>query len=331
MQRRQAPDTGAPPKTVGPTPTEASPDQTPDGGGSWKRAKRSRSERPSGRIRNEAPPTAKQSRAAGAEVLTVESERHRIGLGPQALMRFGLYAVVIVLGASLAGYFFGALGGTVRAARSEVLYQLDAERPTGFLRQDRQLTTQLVTIRSRAVLAPIAAEYGLTFEDLSDKLDVSVAEESEVIGIEVHDASASRAKALVGAITRGYLARALPNGAAKARQYLEDRLRQLDEQGQQISARLAGAQSTAEQAANTATIQSLLSERVQLQSRLEDVTVEELRGPQVEEITKAYALDDPVSPRPWRAALSGALAGLLVAAIAITVLVRRELSAPHDE
>lgn len=283
----------------------------------------------SGRARDEETPSiaTRQPPAAASEVFTFESEQRRIALEPRALVRFALYSVVIVLAASLAGYLFASLGDTVRAARSEVLYQLDTERPTGFLRQDRQLTTQLVTLRSRAVLAPVAEEYGLTVDDLSDRLDVSVAEDSEVIRIEVQDRSAARARALVGAITREYLARTLPGGAAEARQYLEDQLTQLDQHREQLSLRLAGVQSPAEQAALTAEMQSLLSQRVQLQSRLDEVTVEELRGPQVEEITRAYVLPDPVSPAPWRAAVAGALAGLLIAAIAVAALVRRRMSA----
>jgi capsular polysaccharide biosynthesis protein len=259
--------------------------------------------------------------------VTIESEHRRIALAPRDWVRFGLYAIVIVLAASLAGYLFGSLGRTVRAARAEVLYQLDAERPTGFLRQDRQLTTQLVTIRSPGVLAPVAERYGLTVDELSDKLDVSVAEDSEVIRIEVQDASAARARELADAITGEYFARALPGGAAEARQYLEGQLSQLAQQQEQLSARLVEVRSPAEQAAVTAELQSVLTQRVQLQSRLEEVTVEELRGPEVGEITDAYALSEPVSPRPWRAALAGALAGLVVAAIAVAVLVRRRMSA----
>ncbi|MGH8984192.1 MAG: hypothetical protein ACRDY6_10015 [Acidimicrobiia bacterium] len=257
----------------------------------------------------------------------VEDAWRRIILEPRALARLAVYAVLIVLGASLAGYFVGGLGGTVRAARSEVLYELDAERPTGFLRQDRQLTTQLVTIRSRAVLAPVAEASGLSFEDLSDKLDVGVVDDSEVIRIEVDDGSGSRARTLVDGITREYLARVQPNGGADAREYLEDQLAELDVRLQDLSDRLGqlppATPPTAEQTVITAEMQSLFDQRAELQSRLEDMAVDELREPRVEQVTEAYVLADPVSPRPWRAATAGALAGLMVAALAIVVLVRR--------
>jgi capsular polysaccharide biosynthesis protein len=314
------------PATSAPT---SPPGQMPDGDAPARPATRSTSAPSSARAPDQEAPSidAGKPPAAASELFTIESEHRGIALAPRDWARFGLYAVVIVLAASLAGYLFGSLGDTVRAARSEVLYQLDAERPTGFLRQDRQLTTQLVTIRSRALLAPVAEEYGLSVDDLSSKLDVSVAEDSEVIRIEVQDRSAARARALADAITREYLARTLPGGAAEARQYLEDQLSQLDQQQGQLAARLTEVRSTAEQTALTAELQSLLTQRVQLQSRLEEVAVEQLRGPQVEEITNAYALPDPVSPMPGRAAMAGALAGLLVAAIAVAILVRRRMSA----
>jgi uncharacterized protein involved in exopolysaccharide biosynthesis len=63
----------------------------------------------------------------------------------------------------------GAAGGLVGsqvipatyAARAEVLYPITEEQPTGFLREDRNLTTQLVLMRSRAVLGPAAASAGV--------------------------------------------------------------------------------------------------------------------------------------------------------------------------
>jgi uncharacterized protein involved in exopolysaccharide biosynthesis len=185
----------------------------------------------------------------------------------------------------------------------------------------------LVSVRSRDVLGPAAEEHGLTVHDLSDKLVVGVAEDSEVIRIEIHDPSASRARSLVGAITREYLARARPNRAAQARQYLEDQLAELDKR----LADLRSAAPTSSQLTQaTVEMQSLFSQRSEMQSRLEDVTVEEIREPRVEEITKAYALPDPVSEPRWRPAAVGAAAGLMVAAAAIAVLVRRRPSISHD-
>jgi hypothetical protein len=264
--------------------------------------------------------------------LTIESER-RIPMTPNVWTRFALYAVVIVLGASLAGYLFGALGDTVHAARSEVVYELEAAQPSGNLRQDRHLTTQLVTIRSQAVLDPVAQDNGLTFEDLSEKLDASVVENSEVVRIEVHDQSAARARTLTEGITREYLAQAPPDQAAEARRYLEGELAALDERQQALAARVAemraAAPTSPELTQATVEMQVMLAQRSDLQSRLEEVTVEEIRQPRILEITDAYTLPDPVSDSPWRTAALGAVAGVVVAAVSIAVLARRRSSAAN--
>jgi capsular polysaccharide biosynthesis protein len=260
------------------------------------------------------------------------------------LARYIGYGIVIVVLATVAGYGFAALGNKVWAARSEVVYELDAERPTGFLRQDRQLTTQLVTIRSHAVLEPVAAANELTVDELSKKVDASVVGESEVLRIEVHDGSPDRAETLAAAIASTYLS-TTPNGTADARAHLEGELATLDERIEQLGAqvveleqaRLADAPAndpspplTAEEVTLQTEMQSLLDDRTEVRSRLEEVTVDELREPQVELITEAYVLDDPVSPRPKLAAAAGALAGLLVAAVTVSVLVWRQSPKPRS-
>ena len=53
----------------------------------------------------------------------------------------------------------------VRRARRR-LYPLVQEQPTGFLRQDRNLSTQEVLIASRTVLDPVAVQFGIAVEDL---------------------------------------------------------------------------------------------------------------------------------------------------------------------
>jgi hypothetical protein len=347
MPPEQASEDGTDPKAVLPAPE----DSRPDGDTSSVPAKRSRARRSSRRTGNKAsatsakkpeqqrPPSAagvrgqdappasrKRAQAADWESLTVQPARRRLALEPREWARFGLYAAVIVLAASLAGYLFGTLGNTMRAARSEVLYELQADQPSGNLRQDRQLTTQLVTVRSRDVLGPAAEKHGLTVQELSDKLVVGIAEDSEVVRIEVHDPSASRARSLVGAITREYLAHARPTRAAEARQYLEGQLADVDNR---LAALRSATPSSLEPTQSTVEQQSLIAQRSELQSRLEDVTVEEIREPRVEEITKGYTLPDPVSGPRWRPAAVGAAAGLMVAAAAIALLVRRRTSTPH--
>ena len=114
-------------------------------------------------------------------------------------------------------------------ARSEILYTLREDQPTGFLREDRNLTTQVVLIDSRPVLEPVAVANGLTVNQLADKVTASVAEGSEIIEIEVRDADRREGLRLVNAVTRQYLA--VANGTAdENRTYLEDQLESIEAQ-----------------------------------------------------------------------------------------------------
>ena len=273
----------------------------------------------------------------------VELQPASATLPAATLVRYAVYGVVLVLVGALGGWLVAGLGTTVHGARAEILYQLDGEQPTGFLRQDRQLSTQLVALRSRGVLQPVAEDNGLRFEELADRLQASVVESSEVLRIEVHDRSGRRAQALAAGVAERYLERFRPEGTAEARGYLEQQLDDIDARQERVRARLEELEqqrlgaarsgneppSSAEEIRLQAEAQSLLDERDQLRERLDEVTVDDLRSPTVELITNAYVLDDPVAPRPERAAAAGAAAGLLAAVAAVALLIRRRSGEPR--
>lgn len=112
-------------------------------------------------------------------------------------------AFLVVAGA-LVGYATAGFREEIRAARAEVTYLLDDSLPTGFLREDRRLSTQLVTIESRSLLAPIASRYGLDVDELGDDVSATVLDDSEVIRIEVHDTDGERAVAITSDILTAY-------------------------------------------------------------------------------------------------------------------------------
>src|SRR5215213_3751405 len=183
--------------------------------------------------RRAASPKAEPAPRGVVELKAVESS-----LPPRAVVRYAAYGVLLVLVGAVAGWLVAGLGPTVHGARSEVLYQLESEQATGFLRQDRQLSTQLVALRSRAVLEPVAAAHELRFEELLDRLHVGVVESSEVIRIEVHDRSAGRARELAAGIADGYLERFRPEGTEEARAYLEGQLEEIDDRRGAVRRRL---------------------------------------------------------------------------------------------
>jgi hypothetical protein len=118
-------------------------------------------------------------------------------------------AVFTLVGA-LVGYFVANTRTPVYAARAEVTYLLDESIPTDFLRTDRRLATQLVTLRSRSVLAPIAERHGLDVDELRNHVTAEVIESSEVIRIEVRNPDPDLAAAIVDEIVANYSTQVAP-------------------------------------------------------------------------------------------------------------------------
>lgn len=268
-----------------------------------------------------------------SEVLELRAARP--GVPPRRIVRWGVYAAALVVVGALVGWLVARTGTEVHGARAEVLYELEGDQSTGFLREDRQLTTQLVALESRAVLEPVAEANDLSFEELAEKVNVDVVEGSEVVRIEVRDESADRARELTAGVTDVYLSTHGGDRMADARRFLRKEMKNLDERRAELKARMIllqearvrdlgpDSQPGAEEAALAVEIQGLIQQSTQVLSRLEDVAVDDLSGPRVEQITEAYVLDDPVSPRPVRAAATGAVGGALAAAAVIAYLVRR--------
>jgi capsular polysaccharide biosynthesis protein len=235
-----------------------------------------------------------------------------------ALNLLALAATIILLSAGLA--LAGALmWPKTYAARAEVLYPITQEQPTGFLREDRSLTTQLVLLRGRAVLTPIAAQQGRSVEDLQQHLDVTVQDSSEIIQVQVTDRAPQRALQTAQAVVNGYLA-LNQAGQPMLRQRLEAEMVTTNTALADAQARLAAAGATAT-AATVAPLQSAVqaqqSRQQQLQAQLDVLNL----APVAQLLTPPYAAGT-VSPRPAFAAVAGALVGLVLAAVVIAVMAR---------
>ncbi|MEZ0285297.1 MAG: hypothetical protein ACAH79_08715 [Thermoleophilia bacterium] len=234
---------------------------------------------------------------------------HRLAprrLTTQEILRLCLLAGLIVVVGAAIGFVSSWLIQAQYGARSEVLYTLREDQPTGFLREDRNLTTQTVLIDSRPVLEPVAVANGLTVDQLADKVTSSVAEGSEIIEIEVRDADRQEGIRLVDAVTQQYLA--VANGAFdENRRYLESQLTTVNE-------RLSAPGVTPGQRA------ALSSRRSDLLNRLDTLA---LTGPQARQLGASYTTSDPVTPRRALAAAVGAIAALLVAAVVVALLALR--------
>jgi capsular polysaccharide biosynthesis protein len=256
-----------------------------------------------------------------------------LSLPPRVLLKFAALLVVIVALGGAVGYGVANRGEKKYAARSEIYYQIDGSQPTGFLREDRQLSTQLVVLRSHTVLLPVAQTSGMTVDELAKHVHVAIVESSEIIRVEVDDPSRSRALTLVRAITNEYLQHATDQAPAAKRKYVETQIatiggktRDLTRRATEIELANRNHGLDAEQALIASQLQSLLEQRNTLEARVDDIRLEELNQPRVERLATPYLVKNPVSPKPLRAAAAGALGGLLVAAAVLWFLARRYMS-----
>lgn len=111
---------------------------------------------------------------------------------------------LVALAGLVAGWFFGSTREPAYAARSEFIYFLEDANPDGFLREDRRILTQLVTIESETTLRPLAEEFATTVTDLRGQLSVEVIDLSEVVRLDVVDGDPDRALLINQAILDRY-------------------------------------------------------------------------------------------------------------------------------
>ncbi|MCA1835029.1 MAG: hypothetical protein LC721_01290 [Actinobacteria bacterium] len=247
-------------------------------------------------------------------------------LTPRLVM---LTLTIILLGAA-AGLAAALVLPKTYAARAEILYSASQPQQGGDpLQQDRQLSTQLVLLKSRAVLGPVAQKQGRRYEDLDKDVSVSILENSNVIQVEARASTEPVALQTLQAVTNGYLALSgQPSGVARN---LSAQLAEARQHTAQLQARIP--QLISSVLAGTATQTSLDDARAQLaasqarekalQARIDEITLTGQSGPPAQLLTPPYSLPDPVSPRPPIAAGIGALVGAIVAGTMLAVGVRR--------
>ena len=244
--------------------------------------------------------------------------------------RLVLVALILILLGTGAGLVGALVLPKTYGARAEILYPIGQDQQGGDpLRQERQLSTQLVFLKSRAVLGPIAQKQGMQFKELDENLSVEVLQDSEVIQVEAHGTSKESARQTLQAVTDGYLALAdQPSGVTRN---LETQLvatrantARIQTQVDQLTAGvLAGtATQTALNDARTQLAASLEREKA-IQVRIDEINLTGRSGPNAQLLTPPYVLPDPVSPQPLIAAGTGALVGLLVAGGVVAVGARR--------
>ena len=247
--------------------------------------------------------------------------------------RLVLVAMILILLGTAGGLIGALVLPKTYGARAEILYPIGQDQQGGDpLRQDRHLSTQLVYLKSRAVLGPIAQKQGVPFKDLDENLSVKILQTSEVIQVEARGSTKEAARQTLQAVMDGYLALAgQPSGVT----------RNLDTQLADTRANTARIQTQVDDLtktvlAGTATQTSLTDARTRLtesvsrekaiQARIDEINLTGRSGPNAQLLTAPYVLPEPVSPQPLIAAGIGALVGLLVAGGVVAVGARRRTS-----
>jgi uncharacterized protein involved in exopolysaccharide biosynthesis len=240
-----------------------------------------------------------------------------------------LVATIILLGIAA-----GLLGALVLpktyGARAEILYTIGQDQQGGDpLRQSRQLSNQLVFLKSRNVLEPVAQKQGRQFKDLDKEISVSVLDNSEVIQVEADGPTKLAAMQTLQAVMDGYLALIRqPSGATLN---LDTQLADARANTAQIQKQVQ--QLTTAVSAGTATQTSLNDARTQLtaslarekaiQAKIDELKLSGQAGPDAQLLTPPFSLPDPVFPQPLIAAGTGLLIGVIVAGAVMAVSARR--------
>jgi len=256
----------------------------------------------------------------------------RVPLTRGVLLRLGAIAAAIVFACGVLAFGVSEMLPKTYGARSEIVYPLTSLNPSGdTLRTDRILATQLVAIKSRQVLTPVATDFKMTADALSKKIVASVLQNSEVIRIEADDASQAKALKIVTAVANQYIKTASANsGNSVAEGLLQGQIKGLTATINSLNAQLNSA-SSREQLQLQTQLSNANTQLNNANSQLSQLEVSDAQTPKLNQLTQPYAAGK-VAPKPMRAGIAGVLAGMLIAAGVIVLLVRRRLrNLPADQ
>jgi capsular polysaccharide biosynthesis protein len=260
----------------------------------------------------------------------------RVPLTKGVVLRLGAIAAAIVVVCGLLAFGVTEMLPKTYGARSEIVYPINVQNPSGdTLRTDRILSTQLVAIKSQTVLAPVAKKYGMTPDALSKKIVASVLQDSSVIRIEADDASQAKALAIDTDVAKEYMKTAGPALTAAntaAQDFLLAQIASLNAKVTDLQGRLANT------SANSAAAVQLQSELTNANTQLNNdkqslnqVVVSGAQTAKLQQLTQPYAAGK-VAPKPLRTGIAGVLAGMMIAAGVIVLLLRRRLrTLPVDQ
>lgn len=225
-----------------------------------------------------------------------------------------LVAIVLVALGSAGGWAATRVIPAKYAAHADVLYAMSTEQPTGFLREDRNITTQLVLLQSRTVLEPVAEQWGLPVQKLATEVDASVVNSSEIIRITLIDHDAERAQRMLRAVVDRYVEVSSDDARTRLREYINGELTDILDRISQLRP---------DADTRAAELGALVEREQWLRKQLDELQFSNIAGPAVSVLVQPYTDPSPISPRPLVTTAAGAFAGLLLALFTVALVARR--------
>jgi capsular polysaccharide biosynthesis protein len=257
----------------------------------------------------------------------------RVPLTTGVVVRMAAIAAAIVVLCGVLAFGVSETLPKTYGARTEIVYPLANFNPSGdTLRTDRILATQLVAIKSRTVLAPVAAKYRMTADALSKKIVASVLQDSEVLRIEADDASQAKALNIVTDVANEYIKTASSNTThAAAERLLSIQIQGLNQTIATLTAALTNATNPRDQVQIQTQLNNANTQLSSDQSQLNQLAVNDAQAQKINQLTQPYSAGK-VAPKPKRTAIAGVLAGMMIAAGVIVLMLRRRLrTVPVDQ
>lgn len=254
----------------------------------------------------------------GSVQVKIAGEAQPRQVGSPSNVRLAVLAVLIVLVGAGAGGLGSLLMPKEYAARAQLQYSLSSAIPNELLRNDRRLETQLVLLRSRSVLGPVASDNGMTPEDLANEVSAEIVGGSEIIEVEVRDRTQGRAQTLLTGVIAQYLRDANRDWQDPALSYLESQLSEVQKKLRAPNVSERDAFGLAQQE------QVLIGLRDARQSQLPTGRDSSSSRPPARAVVPPYPVGK-VSPRPLLAIATGAVTALVVASFVVLLVARRRL------
>jgi hypothetical protein len=230
-------------------------------------------------------------------------------------LRLALLVVFLVMIGTGGGFAASLLVPTQYAARTVLGYNfLKTDNPDIF-RVDPRLTTELVRLRSRAVLDPVAFDMGVSPDDLAKRISATVVDDSQMVEVEAHARTGPAALQLLTSVITQYQKQS--TGASDDNPvvaYLKFRLSEVEQ-------KLQFPRPDAADLRDQEDFLHFLLNGVPPTP----VDPQSTPGRFVRVVDPPYMVSEPLQPKPRLAAAAGAMTGLVVAAVVVLVAARRRL------